>query len=644
MRKYLAISLIGASALAASAQFNQSISVDGKYVPEIFRLDRINTFPRQVKFSLDANPLNYDGKSVPAGFAPTLLPMPATAWNANHDFSDSRGYLELGAGSWLNSTLSAGYRFIDDKSTTLGFRLQHNSTSLWKPDMSEFMKDTKMYRYDESLGIYGAHSFDGVGKLTGAIDWHIGNFNYYGYDPQFYRFANLLWDGGMFANTFFDLGNATAPKAPTQTLNDISVRFLWESPASEDNLTWKAGAGVRYFGYRSYYAPDLATLMPQAPVLMDVQRISGGRETNINLNGSMLLPMSGTSSFGVDLNADILLYAHNETLEATRLIWNPDNYGLVTITPYYRFTRDRLLVNIGADIDLAFNAGRMDEASGYARYGFLHVAPDIKLDYLAGPVSFYLHALGGSRLNTLANNYELDYYQAPALGNTRPIYSPLDGSLGVTFGPFSGFSAGADFAFRVSRGEYIGGWYQTYLNYQDWTIVGLPQYIFEDGMNRPLSYSYSNANTYNLSGISIGARASYDAGKIFKIEAKGNYKPQNGTKGYFNGYDRPRWTALVSAETNPWNTLKFKVSYEYRGVRNIYAIGSYAGALISDCQAVMGYRLPDLTYLNIGASYGISRNCSIWLQADNILNRHDELLPMLPTQGVRIAGGLNFRF
>ena len=633
MRKYLAISLIGASAFASSAQFNQSISVDGKYVPEIFRLDRINTFPRQVKFSLDANPLNYDGKSVPASFAPTLLPMAATSWNASHDFSESRGYLELGAGSWLNSTLSAGYRFIDDKETSLGFRLQHNSTSLWKPKMSDFMKDTRMYRYDESLGIYGAHNFDGIGKLTGAIDWHIGNFNYYGYDPQFYKFVN----------TVFDLDKETASKAPTQTLNDLAVRFLWESPASEDNLSWNAGAGVRYFGYRSYYVPDLKNF-GNTSTFMEPQRISGGRETDININGTLKLPMSGTSSFGVDLNADILLYANNDTPQAENLIWNPDNYGLVTITPYYRFTRDRLLVHIGADIDLAFNAGRKDEASNYSRYGFLHVAPDIKLDYLAGPVSFYLHALGGSQLHTLASNYELDYYQSPCLGNTRPVYSPLDGSLGVNFGPFSGFSAGVDFAFRVSRGEYVGGWYQTYLNYEKWTAPGLPATIFEDNLNRPLSYDYNNADTYNLSGISIGARASYDAGKIFKIEAKGNYQPQNGTKGYFNGYDRPRWTANVAAETNPWKTLKFKVAYEYRGVRNVYAMGAYSGALISDCQALMPCRLPDLTYLNIGASYGISRNCSIWLQADNILNRHDEILPMLPTQGVRIAGGLSLTF
>lgn len=92
--------------------------------------------------------------------------------------------------AWLNSTLSAGYRFIDDRNTTFGVRLQHNSTSLWKPEVSETMKDTRMYRYDESIGFYGSHDFNGKGRLSGALDWHIGNFNYYGYNPQWSSFSD----------------------------------------------------------------------------------------------------------------------------------------------------------------------------------------------------------------------------------------------------------------------------------------------------------------------------------------------------------------------------------------------------------------------------------------------------------------------
>lgn len=627
MRKYIVISLIGAAAFSASAQFNQSISVDGKYVPEIFRLDRINTFPKQVKFNLDANALNYDTKSVPASFAPMLLPLPATGWRDSRDFSDSRGYLELGAGSWLNSTLSAGYRFIDDKETTFGIRLQHNSTSLWKPELSELTADTKMNRYDETLGLYGSHDFKGVGKLSGGIDYHIGNFNYYGFDPHWGTFTP-----------------DNVPKAPTQTLNDISVRFGWQSANPSDKINWNAGAGVRYFGYRSYYAPfnsGFGTLIPDG---WRLNRTKGTRETDINLTGGFNLPLSGSSSFGVDANVDILLYSHyNDDLD--HYSWQPENYSVITLTPYYRFSRQNLLVRLGADIDLSFNAGEGgDGSSGRGHYGFLHIAPDIKLDYLAGPVSLYLHALGGTWLNTLGNNYELNYYQSPELNTSHPVYTPLDGSLGFNFGPFAGFSGGLELAYRITRGQYTGGWYQTGLNMAGAPAAGLPSTIFVENLDRELYYNYNDFSYYNLSGMSIGVRAAYDAGKIFKIEAKGNYQPQNGTKGYFNGYDRPRWTALAAAETNPWKALKLKISYEYRGVRNIYTMAGYQGALISDSQILTAKRLPDITYLNFGASYGFTSNFSLWLQADNLLNRHDEYLPSLPSQGIRISGGISLIF
>ncbi len=165
-----------------------------------------------------------------------------------------------------------------------------------------------------------------------------------------------------------------------------------------------------------------------------------------------------------------------------------------------------------------------------------------------------------------------------------------------------------------------------------------------DNADRTLSYDYNQDHTCNLHGFSIGIHASYDLGKIIKIEAKGNYQPQNGNKGYFNGYDRPRWTAGISAETNPWSTLRLKLAYDYRGVRNIYTIGNYQGGMISDADVLLSKRLPDITYLNFGASYGITSNFTVWVQADNLLNRHDELLPGLPQQGVRLAAGFGVTF
>ncbi len=608
--------------LVAEAQFNQSISVEGKYVPEVFRLDRINAFPQPVRFNLESSPLAYDGRSVPASFAPRLLALPATGWRATRDFSDARGYLELGAGSWLNTTLSAGYRFINSPETTVGIRLQHNSTSLWKPEVSDINPDIRQYRYDESLGIFGSHLFDGYGRLEAGVDWHIGNFNYYGTNIPFL-------DGG--ANPGGDM------KAPSQTLNDVAARVGWHSQSAHDDISWRAEAGVRYFGYRRMYIDEI-NLDNET-----FESVPSTRETDINVNGGFNFPTSTKSAVGIDVNVDVVTYggykpenipSHNSFLRNQPE--KPGSYGLFTLTPYYRFTRDKLIVNIGADIDISTGAGPEND-----RYKTFHIAPDVRVDYQAGPAALYLHLLGGTRKHTLAETYQLDYYQMPFVTNTAPTHSPLDGELGVAFGPFSGFSAGVNFAYRITKGEYLGGWSQTSLNGNSPYADDLPISIDETTY---LNYDFLSPYRIDLSGFSIGANAALDLGKILKLKAKGNYQSQKGDKGYFNGYDRPRWTARVEAETNPWSTLKFSLAYDYRGVRNIYTMATTESVTTPGEQILVSRRLPDITYLNFGASYSFTPKISVWLQADNLLNRHDEWLPGLPTQGVRVMGGVGFIF
>ena len=135
-----------ACATAAQAQLHEAINVEGRYVPEIIRIDRVNAFPKAMRFSIDSQPIGYEGSGVAASFSPTLFTMPASGWRDSRLINDNPGDLELGAGSWLNSTLSAGYRFIDNSSTLFGVRLQHNSTSLWKPRLSVATEDVKQYR------------------------------------------------------------------------------------------------------------------------------------------------------------------------------------------------------------------------------------------------------------------------------------------------------------------------------------------------------------------------------------------------------------------------------------------------------------------------------------------------------------------
>lgn len=604
------------------AQLHESINVEGKYVPEIIRVDRINTFPKALDSSLGFVPLNYEIGGVEAAFSPSLMTMPATGWGASRNVSRNPGYLEFGVGSWLNSTLSAGYRFVDNASTLAGIRLQHNSTSLWKPQLSGTTADIKQFRYDESVGLYASHVVKGYGRLDAAIDYHVGYFNYYGiFNPS-------------------DI-SAQPIEAPTQTLNDFALKLDWMSLISPSSgMTYRAHARIRHFAYRA---------MP-LPVEWGNSPVKGNRETDVELAGAIRLPWDNGSSIGMDASLNVLLYGGPDNVftyaqgAGTReySLNRPDNYGMLTLTPYYRFNRDMIDVRLGADVDMAFNAGPEGN-----RYSFFHIAPDIRFALQTGQFGMYLNLLGGSTLNTLASRYQYDYYMMPALTSTRPTYTPIDATLGFNVGPFSGFSLGIEGSFRSSKNVPLGGWYQAWMNYGGAPVPGINNASSLTSRDRML-YSL-DSDGIDLNGVSVGGYISFVPSDAFSFKAKVAAQPQNGETGYFNGYDRPKITVDIDAAVRPVRQLGISAGLDYRAKRCIYtrAITDLpsAGVDTGDSKGTLySMNLGDLALLNLAASWDFSDSFSVWLQADNILNRTDEVLPMLPVQGINFAAGLKVLF
>lgn len=614
------------STAGVNAQLHESISVEGRYVPEVIRVDRINAFPEAMNFSLDSTPMEYEWGGVAASFSPYLVALPATGWRDTKNYARSRGYLELGAGSWLNSTLSAGYRFVDNAITLVGIRLQHNSTSLWKPQISEATLDDKQYRYDESVGLYATHLVKGVGLFEAAFDYHVGLFNYY----------------GMAFPADYLISSATQPsypecKFPSQTVNDVSLRVDWRSlPKATSSVHYDASLRVRHLGFRSLPLPIYWNAS-------EGNKAKGNRETDVELSGGVKMPWDNGSSIGMDASLNVLLYGGVEDVftwsepgKAEETLKRPDNYGMLTLTPYYRFTRGLMDIRLGADIDMAFNAGIEGN-----RYSFFHIAPDVKFALQSGGFGMYLNLVGGSELNTLANLRQFDYYMMPALSTTRPTYTPLDAAFGINVGPFGGFSMGIDARFRTSKHVPLGGWYQAWLNYGWEPAAGMDAYLVG---NERMQYCL-NTEGINLHGYSIGAHMGYEPTSSVRLKAEGSYQPQKGKKGFFNGYDRPRITARFEASVKPVEPLRITLGYDYRGVRNIYttsAIAAAPGGIATGDQTPVlhSLRLPDLTLLNLSASWSFSPSFSVWLQGDNLLNRHDAVLPCLPTQGVVVTGGI----
>ncbi len=130
----MALAATAAVAGGASAQsLTESVTVEGRYTPEVIPADRLALLPVAIALTAPESPMTYDRKGVMANFRPDALSMPVTGWRARKIDDTSKGYIDLRLGSWLNSSLSAGYAVINDEDTRLNVYLQHNYTSHSQP-------------------------------------------------------------------------------------------------------------------------------------------------------------------------------------------------------------------------------------------------------------------------------------------------------------------------------------------------------------------------------------------------------------------------------------------------------------------------------------------------------------------------------
>ena len=614
--------------LAAQNQgLHEKIGVDGKYIREVTVQNKIFTLPKRLDLTLESTPVSYFSRGVATPFAPGAMPLPTVTPFATRAFSDSPGYLELALGSYLDGNLSAGYSHALSESTTIGAYLQVNATALYKPKLSEAAADVKRRLADGRLGIHASHRLDKAGSIDGILEYRLAGFNYFGY---------AALGSGLAADA------DRTVEAPTQTINEVNFKAGWHSAPAMRKMKASATLGLRYFGYRALYSPRLAD--------MQLLRTPGSRETDIYLNASAAKTWSGGSQLGIDLDGDLLLYSGHDrerasAPESMRPSAAPDNYGMVSLTPFYRFSRGLLNIRLGARIDLTFNAGPDGD-----RYDAFHIAPDIRLDWRKGGVGLFLDATGGSQLQTLASLHALDYYAMPATPTTHPVYIPVDAAAGANFGPFAGFTAGVAFRYKVERKRAAGGWYTAMLNYG---LAAMPGLRVPEGCDPSLVPYSCSADGIDTHGFSLAAHIGYRLGEILEVKGEGTYQPQNGKTGYFNGYDRPRWTASATLEVRPVKPLSLEVQYEYRGVRHIYMYGvpdlpTRADIPVIDAREesmkLISMRLPDLTMLNARASWAFTPKISIFAQATNILNRHDPVLPLQPTAGISVAGGCSVLF
>lgn len=581
-------------------ELSGSLTVEGTYSPVIRNHDRLSGQPIRIvpTLSQPALPVALEGvpTQVTPGFGLFMVNDPDIRLAKGAD-----GYVSLMSGSWLNSSLSAGYRFVSTPDTQLGAWLQHNSSSLWRPKPAEPTTGDcdRKKNYDTTVGIYAAHRIDAHNSLSGRLAYHSGYFNYY--------------------TDALDATTGLPFAAPTQTLNDVEVNAGWQHSSAADRGLY-AGADVtyRYFGYRS------------APV-MEGTAVKPLRENDIRPHASVGYRFDKTMTAGLDADAHILLYANRSDGAALPVAWRKllagdgctDDYGIVGLTPRFTYATGQWSMRAGARVDLSWGTA--------GSFNAVHVAPDVAVEYASAPFRISLSATGGVTPNTLAQGAETDYYQLPTLADNTPMYTPVNAMLRIGLCDLRGFSAGIRAGYAVSDNTPVQGWYPF--------LLFDPSAIPAGSLITP---------TLSLKGFTLGAEMAYRYSSVLEIKGDVSYQRQHGKDGYYNGADRPRWIADIEACVSPIKDLKIGAGYEYRGVRKLWMLTdaptTRADHNFTDEQQSRGIRLSDYTGLNAFASYTLDRRYTFRAEVRNILGSDSGLNPLMPTDGLNILGGVSILF
>lgn len=612
MKKYILLyTLLMAAGTAQAQNLSGNVSVEAGYLPTLRSHDRLAALPSTPDLSLTADPLKIAAEGVITQINPLYAPMPATPWRASKEFSRLPGYVRLGAGSYMDITGSAGYRFINNSTTTFGAWLEHNSSYGFKPGaIGENGKELKRHRTDEWVGFYGSHLLDGIGTLQADIRYHFSHFNYYHsqIEENFPR-------GDQFKK---------------QNLNDLKASMAFRPVSGETGFDGAVRLSDHFFGYNNRYD----------------EYYPAAHENNLELSGFGAYKFDAENSAGLQLTANLVGYGFSGP-QVMVVYESPSysdyfdhvsesdkekegiTYGRVAFAPYYAYSGDGVGIHLGARFDWTPNAGHGPwDALQNPDFGHFHVAPDVTLSAQSGKFTGSLSATGGTELRTMAANYQLDNYQISSIESTVPLFSPINAKAQIELGDFGGLSASAAVAYKITDNVTAG-------RLQIRNCVTDYFYYGED---------HFCGGFYNLKGFSLQGALRYEWGDKLELTGDLAYQPQNKDKGYFNGYDRPRWIVNAKAGVTPIEELHFDLGYQYRGVRAIWENDEMMTRIADGHKVYNRYCLPDITNLYLTASYTFMKRFSVWATLNNILGTADFYGPYMPGEGLSAMGGVSLLF
>ena len=632
MRKqilYIAMLMAACTLSAVHAQDNKNLNKEITLEKDIAPLEKKavkkNTLPKVKKPASTGTKtqLGYSDLTTPIEVPtsiPTLLPY---GYRTAHNFSDKRGYLDLGGGTQANFRVDFGYRIIDEEGENLGVWFNHNSTWNGKNGSKVITWDNnrnKQKYNDNTLGVDYKRVMDG-GTLSLGLMSHVDIYNYYGgwrtaealeYDPS--GINHTVW-----LTAPYDWNNEK------QTFFNLNLNAGWESQLMLRDNPLKYRVGLQY-GHASHDKP-----------FNDLYK--HGVHDNwgtLTLAGSY--DVTDLTTAGLTIKGEYLNRGSKAKTDKKDDLF--DEAGMITLSPTYTIRGDMFKLQLGVNGHISFSDGAA-----------FRLSPNVRANLaLVDGFSVFANALGGKVLGYRQGKHFVNYRYDNPLLLYGSVYTPLDAEGGLKIGPFQGLSAKLSIGYAIVKDE-PGIIY----NYHaiDGVAPAAVTLINSDSQLGLYSAFMSNYHVIDSRGYYLNAEINYQYRSLIEASAAVKYAPHDNemytTDHHYNGYkmgvDRASTVANLDIKVTPWRPLALNVGLEYRGGR--MALFGELPFYHGENQVPETYtfvNMDDVINLHAGANYRINSTVSVWLQAHNLLNRRYDLLYGMGAQRIGVMGGVSLTF
>lgn len=457
MKNIALLLALSAAASVVAQDLSTEVVVDRTVIPAERGATRLGGLsPQLVLPSVavrDLAPVDYTGLSAISRTYSRLAPAGGTR---AAEKSPYRGYAGVGYFPAFNLGASAGYRFIDSESMTLGAAMQFDGERYNVPGNGD--ETSVMQSYSARLGLGFGYRVNSVSTVTAGLSY------------EFMRQGTGIW-------------------SPVNT-GLLGLELGWRSKAGIVDYGVNATLGFESNGEVGLTVPD----MPAG------RRIPGLGQQQYKFVAEGSAPILDNSRAGLSLDAD---FVHTSGLEQGA----EATLGTVGVTPFYQLSVSNLTARVGVKVDFAAG-GDGSKVS---------VAPEVNVQWDAAELaSMWVTATGGEVMNPFSRMRQLCQYQifqAP-FGRSKV---PLRLEAGLNFGPFSGFTFGVFAGYAKAKEWYVPAfrYYQPFVEREisGWRAgvkLGYSHRLFDisaTAQAAPSSYSHSWIDFYDGARYVVDAEA-----------------------------------------------------------------------------------------------------------------------------------------